>query len=135
MNNKGIATLDPRGYITVNDSPSDILQIEFNHMFESDHSQSSIWYGKVESFQWTIKEYAHNPEELANQVKLMIDRTYKPYFGVLESNAYVKGVEDGQYTLSVYVRATVNDVDYELGRDLFIDPERGAAEVLASLNR
>lgn len=132
---KGIAQLGPDGYVRLDRSPSDILQLELSHMFETDHSQSVHWKGQVESIQWTIKEYGHQPQELASQVKRLLDRAYKPYFEDLETNAYVSNLEEGEYTLSIYVKANYEGREYELGRDLLIDPTEGSSRLIEALNR
>lgn len=132
---KGIAQLGPDGYIRVDRSPSDILQLELAHIFESDKSQSTLWNGLVSSMQWTIKDFSHSPEELASEVKRLLDKVFKPYFDNLETNAYVKDTEESQYTLSIYVRATVDGISYELGREMVVNPTEGTSSMLSSINR
>lgn len=135
MSNKGIAQLGPQGYITVGENPSDVLQMEFSNMFETDHSQSVAWADKVTSVQWLIKENVDNPEILISALEVRLTDVYTKYFDTVECTVTIPNIDDSELTLNIYVKVTVGGENYQLGREMVVNPNRDSIKLVAAINR
>lgn len=132
-----IPHLGKQGYIYSDESPGDILQKEFSHMFECDHSQSLAWAGKVDSMQWLIREHSIYPQELASKMKRMLFDTYSKYFNDVDVDVSVSDSDEdgsGEYIVTLSVTIESDGSRYSLGRELSVNASKETVSVIKAIN-
>lgn len=106
--------------------PIKILYRMFNNTVTAEHSQSTLFMGRVVSLKWIISENASNPTSAANLIQVTLENYFAPVFDAVDVRC---SVEEGslvtsesgnvtQYALELDIVVTKNGTRYQLSKSI-----------------
>lgn len=94
-----------------------LIKKVLEYFITSDYSESIIYYGKISSFKYLVKEYGHDKYLLRDNIKSTLENLYKRYFKEVNVDIDVK--EDKNNELNIYLELLCydeNNVKYTLSQ-------------------
>ena len=93
------------------------------YFLTSDYSQSTIYYGKISSLKYLIKEYQYEKSLLIDNVKETLENLYKRYFKEVEVEV---DIDDSKSQAILYLDITCydeNDKKYTLAQSFNLNTD------------
>jgi len=85
-----------------------IIKKLMEYFLTSDYSQSTLYYGKISSLKYLIKEYQYDKSLLIDNVKNTLENLYKRYFKEVEIEI---SIDDSTSEAVMYLDITCYDED------------------------
>lgn len=126
--------LGPLGYMHTDTHVSEILQLEFAHMFETDKSQSNVWANSVTSIQHVISENSDDRAKLEYELRKTLVNTYSKYFSDLDVQCTTSNLTGATFDINITVNVTKDGSNYSLGRELLVNPDDSSVSLMNSIN-
>ncbi len=101
-----IPSLSEQGWIT---DPYKILNNAVSYYLLTDVSQSLVFQNNLTSLSYTYYRFINDPDGMASQVTIDLERVLGRYFPQVEVTVDTKALTETRYGLLVYVSVLTND--------------------------
>lgn len=96
------------------------LDYLFSCYFESEHSQTNLYEGKVASLPYQIQAFGHSTMLLRQAIDQSMNEMFGRYFDTAQVRVTVETTEDdpGRLTIAVHCTVTQDGKTYDAGQEL-----------------